>query len=58
MMFACRPRRSCSENSSSICFERRRPTRKAWSLFMNLMAMTGVAALRGIALRMLWSQEC
>jgi hypothetical protein len=53
MMLACWPRRSCSANSSSICLGRRRPTRKAWSLLMNLMAMTGVAALGGMALRML-----
>jgi hypothetical protein len=47
----------CNETSSSICLGFRRPIRKAWSLFMNLIAMTGPGAVLGMALRMLLESQ-
>lgn len=54
MMLSCGQTEAWWVISSWICLGRRWPVRKAWSLLMNLTAMTGEGAWRGVAFLMLW----
>ena len=53
MMLSCGQTELWRLSSRLSCLGRKRPALKAWSLLMNLTAMTGPDEFLGMALRML-----
>lgn len=52
-MLSCGQTWLCKLSSILSCLGRMWPVRKAWALLMNLTAMTGPEAFKGIAFRIL-----